>query len=139
MHGLRVLHSARELERAVVEIARKNRVPDPARLMSQLCRAANSVEANIAEGMGAATVKERLQFLRRAHRSGSETSYHIRSGWDCGLFPKTMFWWLRDRSAVNLRMIKGLIVDVERRAKKEEAQGKRRSYGSPRSKRKKRP
>jgi len=117
MRGLRVLHSARELERAVVEIARKNRLSDPAGVMSQLCRAANSVGANIAEAMGAATTKERLQSLRRAHRSGWETSYHIRSAWDCGFFAKSEFWRLRDRSAVNLRMINGLIANVEGRSK----------------------
>ena len=55
IHGLRVWDSARALAKRCVEIARRNRLPDPSGLMEQLCRAASSVSANIAESMGAGT------------------------------------------------------------------------------------
>ena len=115
LNGLRAWDAARELEKVVGGIARKNRLADPGGVLSQLCRAANCVGASLAEGVGAATKKERLQRFRRAHQEASEIRHHIRSAWDSQFFAKPMYFWLASRAAVNVRMIRNLIVSVERR------------------------
>jgi four helix bundle protein len=116
MHGLRVWDSARELTKVVITIAQRNKRSDPAGILPQLCRAANSVAANIAEAMGAATPGERLRFLRIAHRSGWETRHHVRASFDAGLVEQAQYRWLANRAAINVRMISGLIAKIERDA-----------------------
>jgi len=64
MHGLRAWDSARELEKVAVGIARKNRLPDPARVMSQLCRAANcSVAPSISRAVHQLRSSSVAQFI----------------------------------------------------------------------------
>lgn len=82
--------------------------------MGQLCRAASSVAANIAESMGAGTAKQRLLSLRHAHRSGWETRHHIIEALDTGFITQEQRRWLANRAAVNVRMIASLIVSIER-------------------------
>jgi len=57
------------------------------RLTDQLCRAASSVAANIAEGTGRNTLKEYLQFLYTARGSVEETKYHLILSKDLGYLP----------------------------------------------------
>ena len=122
LNGLRAWDAARELEKVVGGVARKNRVADPGGVLSQLCRAANCVGASLAEGVGAATKKERLQRFRRAHQEASEIRHHIRSAWDSQFFDKPMYFWLASRAAVNVKMIRNLIVSVERRMSDDKGQ-----------------
>src|SRR5262245_55416455 len=88
MHGLRVWDSARQLTADVVSLAKRSQEKDPAGILPQLCRAANSIGANITESMGAASPRERLKYLRIAHRSAWETRHHLRAAHDCGLIGK---------------------------------------------------
>src|SRR5437588_5777466 len=126
IHGLRVWDSARALAKRCVEIARRNRLPDPSGLMEQLCRAASSVSANIAESMGAGTAKQRLQSLRVAHRSGWETRHHIIEAFDTGFVTPVQHRWLSNRAAVNVKMIFSLIVKVERSEASRDPESRRR-------------
>ena len=114
LNGLRAWDAARELEKVVVDVTLRNKLSDPGGVMSQLCRAANCVGASLAEGVGAATKRERLQCFRRAHREASEIRHHVRSAWDSEFLAQRMYRWLVSRAMVNARMIRGLIVNVER-------------------------
>jgi four helix bundle protein len=114
MHGLRVWDSARGLTAELVAIAQRNRRRDPAGILKQLCRAANSIGANLTESCGAATPRERLQFLRFAHRSAWETRHHVRASYDCGFMNAKTYRPLAARAAIVVRMISSLIATLER-------------------------
>lgn len=115
MHGLRVWDSARELTAEVVSLAQRSKKKDPAGILPQLCRAANSIGANITESAGAASPRERLKYLRIAHRSAWETRHHIRAAHDSSLIDKKTFYRLSSRAKVIVRMLRALIVKLERR------------------------
>ena len=126
IHGLRVWHSAMALSKRCVEIARRTRLPDPSGLMPQLCRAASSVGANIAESMGAGTTKQRLQSLGVAHRSGWETRHHIIEAFQTGFVTAEQRRWLSNRAAVNVKMISSLMVKIERAEANRSPDGRKR-------------
>ncbi len=66
-------------------------------LISQLRRAAVSVPANIAEGMGRNTTKELLSFIYNSRGSLSEVIYHLILSKDLGYLDKKDFDNLYDR------------------------------------------
>lgn len=57
-------------------------------LISQIRRSANSVSANIAEGFGRNSLKEKAQFYRIAKGSAYETQNHLLYGMGVGYFEK---------------------------------------------------
>jgi four helix bundle protein len=57
------------------------------RLVDQICRAASSIPANIAEGCGRASDGEMRQFLQQALGSASELEYHLLLAHDLAFIP----------------------------------------------------
>jgi four helix bundle protein len=122
MRGLRVWDSAQQLARELIALAQRNTRRDPARLMGQLCKAANTVGANIAESFGATTKADRLRFLGYALRSAWETRHHTRTLYDCGYCNTKGYYRYLSRATVNIRMIASLIAKVrQERPKRREA------------------
>ena len=74
---LDVWQRAHQLTLRVYRAARAFPREEMYRLTDQLCRAASSVAANIAEGTGRNTLKDYLQFLYTARGSIEETKYHL--------------------------------------------------------------
>jgi len=60
-------------------------------LIQQLLKSAQSVPANIAEGMGKYSKKEFLQFLIIARGSAEETKYHLILAKDLGYIEESLF------------------------------------------------
>ena len=85
------------------------------RLADQLCRAASSVAANIAEGTGRNTLKEYLQFLYTARGSVEETKYHLILSRDLGYLSPDVFDELMEGYNEVGRMLNGLINSLKER------------------------
>jgi len=85
------------------------------RLTDQLCRAASSVAANIAEGTGRNTLKEYLQFLYTARGSVEETKYHLILSKDLGYLPLNAFNDLMEGYNEVGKMLNGLIKSLKER------------------------
>jgi len=64
-------------------------------LTSQLRRAASSITANIAEGAGRATKKDRASFTNNAYASGLETVDHLITAFDLGYLSEEYYESLR--------------------------------------------
>ena len=86
------------------------------RLTDQLCRAASSVAANIAEGTGRNTLKEYLQFLYTARGSVEETKYHLILSKDLGYLPLSEFNDLMEGYNEVGKMLNGLIKSLKERS-----------------------
>ena len=86
-HNLLVWRRAHELALHVDRLARQFPRAGSASLKSQLCRAADSIAANIVEGCGAATQREFARYLDIAIKSSSETEYHLLNARDRSLLP----------------------------------------------------
>lgn len=79
------------------------------RLTDQLCRAASSIPANIAEGKGRYHKKEFRQFLFIARGSLEETKYHLILSKDLGYISESKFDELINLVQQIGRMMNGLI------------------------------
>jgi len=82
-------------------------------LVSQMRRAAASIGANIAEGVGRRTDGDFTRFLNIARGSATEPEYHILLAHDLGLLPKDRFDDLSKRSDEVQRMLTSLIQQVQ--------------------------
>ena len=85
------------------------------RLTDQLCRAAASIPANIAEGKGRNSRKEYVQFLYIARGSVEETKYHLILSRDLGYLSSEAFDKLLEGYNEVGRMLNGLINSLKER------------------------
>jgi len=85
------------------------------RLTDQLCRAAASIPANIAEGKGRNSRKEYMQFLYIARGSVEETKYHLILSRDLGYLSSEGFDKLLAGYNEVGRMLNGLINSLKER------------------------
>jgi len=87
-------------------------------LASQICRAAVSVTANIAEGFGRYSYQENIQFCRQSRGSVYELRDHFTTALDAGYITKEQYSVL-DRQAISVtKLINGYIRSTkERKAK----------------------
>jgi len=83
---LDVWRLSNELKLGVYHLARQDKVARDIPFRDQICRAAASVPANIAEGFGRYQPREFMQYLRVANGSLMEVSNHLRDGVDRGHF-----------------------------------------------------
>src|SRR5437868_2321012 len=85
---LRVLHAARIVADDVNRLLRGRRLFNTA----QLRRAAESIPANIQEGMGRDVGPDRNQFLRVARGSAEETNDRLRTRLGAGDISEKVYW-----------------------------------------------
>lgn len=113
---LDVWQRAHQLTLRVYRAARAFPREEMYRLTDQLCRAASSVAANIAEGTGRNTLKEYLQFLYTARGSIEETKYHLILAKDLGYLPADAFNELMEGYNEVGKMLNGLIKSLKERS-----------------------
>ena len=87
------------------------------RLTNQLCRAAVSVPANIAEGNARQTTKEYVQFLSVARGSLEETRYYLLLSRDLGYGQTEKYEQLESISESVSRMLNALLIALRKRLK----------------------
>jgi len=73
-----VWREAAALGAEVIEHCRRLRGPGAAGASDQMVRAAESIHANIAEGVGRGVTKDCVRFLRTARASATELESHLR-------------------------------------------------------------
>ena len=113
-HGLWLLDAARGLTEETLRIVDRLPAHDPSGTRQQLATSVHSVSANIAEGSGRGSTRERLQFLRIARGSLEETQNSLRICVNLGLLEKPTFYRLWNRSIVVGRMLSALMARLER-------------------------
>ena len=77
--------------------------------VSQLRRSANSVSANIAEGLGRGEGPARNDKYRTARGEAKETIAHLRSNFAAERIQSTVYWRLRNRSMTIIKMLDSLL------------------------------
>lgn len=87
------------------------------RLIDQICRAAASVPANIAEGKGRASLKEYLQFLSIARGSVEEVKYFLLLSKDLRYLTEEKYHEINDLYDHVGRMLNGLITALRKNLK----------------------
>lgn len=78
-------------------------------LTKQIIRSAQSIPANIAEGMGRFSKKEFLQFLIISRGSVEETKYHLILAKDLGYLEDNLFKKMKNNYIILGKMINSLI------------------------------
>ena len=79
--------------------------------VAQLRRAANSVRANIAEGLGRGEGAARDDKYRTARGEAKETISHLRSNFAAERLESAVYWRLRNRSMTVVKMLDSLLGD----------------------------
>jgi four helix bundle protein len=75
----------------------------------QLRDAAQSIPANVREGMGRTPGSHRNQAYRHARGSAEETDEHLRANFADGRLPPSEFWRLHNRIAVVVKMLTSIV------------------------------
>ena len=111
---LEVWREAHSLTLKVYEVAKTFPAEERYRLVDQLCRAAASIPANIAEGKGRRSQKDFLRFLTVARGSVEETKYHLLLAHDLGYIESELYTELASGYDAVGKMLNGLITKIER-------------------------
>ena len=106
--NLRVYKAARRLVRDVYLL--QNEFPKEERyaLGDQIRRAATSITANLAEGSGRQSVKEKIHFIEIAFGSMTEVFCELQTACDLGYITKKQFDELRPQFSDVAKMLSGL-------------------------------
>ena len=112
---LKVWNKAHQLTLQVYRMTKDFPREEKYRLVDQLCRAASSVPANIAEGTGRKTLKEYAQFACNARGSVEEMKYHLILAKDLGYLPSETFEKLKEGYNEVGRMLNGLINSLRKK------------------------
>ena len=78
---------------------------------AQLCKSAQSIPANIREGMGRKPGLHRNHAYRHARGSAEETDEHLRANFADGRLPPAEFWRIHNRIGVVVKMLT-IIIDA---------------------------
>ena len=79
--------------------------------VAQLRKAASSVSANIAEGLGRGEGAARNDKYRTARGEAKETISHLRSNFAAKRITSSVYWRLRNRSMTVIKMLDSLLGD----------------------------
>lgn len=112
---LDVWQQAHQLTIAVYKLTRRFPKDEQYRLVSQLCRAASSVPANIVEGNSRQYAKEYLQFLFTARSSLEETKYHLILAKDLGYLAADDYQTVLVNCQQVGKLLGGLIIAIRKR------------------------
>ena len=85
-------------------------------LCDQIRRSVTSVSANIAEGFGRQTHKDKIHFYHIANGSLTETQNHILVAKDLGYLKKEYFKEIAEQTVLVSKLINGLIKSIRSRA-----------------------
>jgi four helix bundle protein len=77
--------------------------------VAQLRKSANSVSANIAEGLGRGEGNARNDRYRTARGEAKETISHLRSNFEAERVGSEVYWRLRNRSMTVIKMLDSLL------------------------------
>lgn len=77
--------------------------------VAQLRKSANSMSANIAEGLGRGEGAARNDEYRTARGEAKETISHLRSNFEAERIPNSVYWRLRNRSMTVIKMLDSLL------------------------------
>jgi len=107
---LKVLDAA---EAAADMIERLIDHPSGRRLISraQMRRSAHAVPANIVEGFGRGTDRDRARILRIARGEAEETMQHLSDNRRANRISAKAYWAIRNKCAVVVKMLNGLVQD----------------------------
>ncbi len=83
-------------------------------LTDQIRRSVSSISANIAEGFGRQTQKDKIHFYHIANGSLTETQNHLLVARDLGYISKEIFTNLADQTVLASKLINGLIKSIRR-------------------------
>ena len=109
MAPFRVLEAARSVASEVNDLLDDRKVRMIHR--AQLRDSAQSIPANIREGMGRKPGPHRNQSYRDARGSAEETDEHLQANFDCGRIPIPAFWRLHNRIAWIVETLTRIIGD----------------------------
>ncbi|MEW6687213.1 MAG: four helix bundle protein [Candidatus Edwardsbacteria bacterium] len=110
---LEVFKLVHQLVIDVYRIVKKFPEEERFRLCDQICRSTSSIPANIAEGYGRFSLKERIQFLYISRGSVEELKYHLLLAKDLSYISITKFEELRSTLDITGRMLNGLITSIK--------------------------
>lgn len=110
---LEVWQEAHALALKIYKISNTFPPKEQFRLTNQLCRAASSVPANIAEGKGRYYGKDYMRFLYIARGSLEETRYHLILARDLGYIDLNEWDSLIDRLDKVGKLLNGLINSIK--------------------------
>jgi four helix bundle protein len=104
--NLAVLDAAEQLAAAVTQLSDRTQ-----RLLhrQQLLDAAQSVSANIAEGFGRATTRDRNSRLVIARAEAEEAIEHLRANFTCNRITPSDYWPLHNRAVGIVKMLNSLL------------------------------
>jgi four helix bundle protein len=103
--GLRVLDAARMVVDDINRVLKRRRLPNA----TQLREAAESITANIKEGLGRAEGPDRNQFFRFARGSAEETNERLGTRFRAEDIPGKTYWPLHHRLVTISRMLTNLM------------------------------
>ncbi|MCK9615221.1 MAG: four helix bundle protein [Candidatus Omnitrophica bacterium] len=106
---LKVWQEAHRLTIELYEISKNFPPVERYRLTEQICRAASSIAANIAEGTGRYSHKDFIKFLYIARGSLEETRSFLILAFDLGYLEKQRYAILDEKCTSISKMINGLI------------------------------
>ena len=86
-------------------------------LAAQMCRAASSIPANIAEGCGHGSQRELARFLQHGLASGAELQYHLLLARDVNLLAPASYARLEARAVQVRQMLAALLKRVRAQPK----------------------
>jgi four helix bundle protein len=101
--NLVVWKKAREFKNEVFQLVKNFPSEEKYRLTDQLIRSSRSIAAQIAEGHGKRTNKDKIKYCTQARGSLSETINHLIDAFDCSYI-----------NAEQLQRFRGKILEVER-------------------------
>lgn len=111
-----VWKKARELKNEIFELVKTFPAEEKYRLVDQLVRSSRSVNAQIAEGHGRRTNKEKIKYCIQSRGSLSETLNHLIDAFDCSYINDDQLKLYRNKINEVERILNGYITWLHKNA-----------------------